>query len=95
MNILIEVTRDCNLTCEHCLRGEKENKSIQRKDVEALFSKINTEINTLTLTGGEPALKPDKIEMILDIAKSYGIDIYNFYMATNGTIASDEFSLFC
>jgi organic radical activating enzyme len=92
MNIIIEVTRECNLTCEHCLRGEAENKTIQMKDIIALFKALKgQEILTLTLTGGEPALKPFVIQMILDYAKLYEINIQNFYIATNGTIASDEF----
>jgi organic radical activating enzyme len=92
MNLIIEVTRECNLRCDHCLRGEPENKSIQEKNVISLFKQIeNGEINTLTLTGGEPALRPDKIQMILDVAKIYNVEIRNFYIATNGTIASDYF----
>jgi organic radical activating enzyme len=92
MNLLIEVTRECNLKCEHCLRGKAESKSIQEKDIISLFKQIQgQEIYSLTLTGGEPALRPDKIQMILDIAKEYNIDIFSFYIATNGTIASDNF----
>jgi organic radical activating enzyme len=92
MNILIEVTRQCNLKCDHCLRGEPENKVIQKKHVELLFSQLE-EISLLTLTGGEPALWPSKIEMILSVAKKYKVDVQNFYIATNGTIASDSFLL--
>lgn len=92
MNILIEVTRQCNLKCDHCLRGEPENKTIKKRHVELLFSQLK-EIHLLTLTGGEPALCPSKIEMILSVAKKYEVDIQNFYIATNGTITSDSFIL--
>lgn len=92
MEIIIEVTRQCNLKCDHCLRGEPENKIIRKRHVELLFSQVE-EIHTLTLTGGEPALWPSKIEMILSVAKKYEVDIQNFYIATNGTIAYDSFIL--
>lgn len=92
MNILIEVTRQCNLHCDHCLRGNPENKNIQKENVELLFSQLE-KISLLTITGGEPALWPSKIQMILSVAKKYKVDIQNFYMATNGTIATDSFIL--
>jgi organic radical activating enzyme len=90
MDIIIETTRQCNLSCEHCLRGDAENMSIDRAYVESLFSQVD-EISCLTLTGGEPALRPDKINMILDVAEQYGVDILNFFIATNGTIATLDF----
>jgi hypothetical protein len=90
LNLIIEITRQCNLECHHCLRGDKQNISIQKRHVEQLFSHLS-EIDCLTLTGGEPALRPDKIQMILEVARDYDIDIRNFYVATNGTIASKKF----
>ncbi len=47
----IEVTRNCNLECAHCLRGNKENKNISGKILDNIFEGI-TEIGTLFLTGG-------------------------------------------
>lgn len=90
MNIIIEVTRECNLYCEHCLRGEPQNKSIQEDHIRSLFDAVK-EINVLTLTGGEPALYPEKIQMIADVAREMEVDVRNFYLATNGTIANDGF----
>lgn len=55
-----------------------------------LFSQVD-QINCLTLTGGEPALRPDKINMIIDVAEEHDVDIFNFFIATNGTIASLDF----
>jgi len=89
-NLLIEITRECNLTCQHCLRGEQEIGTIQNEHLWSLFSQIDS-ISILTLTGGEPALYPEIIQKILSIAKAHQIDIGNFYIATNGTIASNEF----
>ncbi len=90
MNIIIEVTRECNLYCEHCLRGEPQNKSIQEDHVRMLFDAVK-EVNLLTLSGGEPALYPEKIQMIADVAREMEVDVHNFYLATNGTVANDDF----
>ncbi len=89
-NLIIEVTRDCNLECEHCLRGDKQKMDMCEEYVTSMFSQLER-INVLTLTGGEPALRIYKIKMILEKAKEYNVEIGNFYMATNGTVQSMEF----
>lgn len=89
-NLVIEITRQCNLQCDHCLRGEAQDRVIQNHQIEALFNQIEY-ISTLTITGGEPALHPEKIMVILQIAQRLNIRIGSFYIATNGTIASDAF----
>jgi hypothetical protein len=90
MDIIIEITRQCNLNCDHCLRGDAEDMVIGREHVESLFSQVD-QIDCLTLTGGEPALHPDKINMIIDVAEEHDVEILNFFIATNGTIASLDF----
>jgi len=47
-NLVIEVTRRCNMECEHCLRGEAENVDMDIKYIEKLFQKIDY-ISTLSL----------------------------------------------
>jgi len=89
-HLLIEITRECNLSCAHCLRGKAERGVIQTEYLEELFSQIEN-IGTLTITGGEPSLYPEKIEEIVSLAKTYKVNIDNFYIAINGTIASAEF----
>ena len=89
---LIEVTRKCNMTCSHCLRGARQNKIISTEHLKKFFSKIDS-IGTLIITGGEPSLVPDKIREIIQIAKRYKVDIQNFYLVTNGKKVSDQFLL--
>ena len=55
-----------------------------------MFSKVST-ISCLTLTGGEPSLVSKRIERIVDSASKHGVDIYNFYIATNGKRIGDTF----
>jgi organic radical activating enzyme len=89
-NLVIEVTRKCNMACDHCLRGCAQNMDIEEKTLNNVFSKISS-IGTLTVTGGEPSLVPEKINAIVEIAKNYNVSIDRFYMVTNGKQVSDEF----
>jgi hypothetical protein len=91
-DLFIEVTRRCNMQCPHCLRGEAENLEISEKNVDRLFSKISR-IGTLTITGGEPSLVPEKIEMIVRLAKRNGVSIGNFSCVTNAKQVTDYFIL--
>jgi len=78
------------MDCDHCLRGNVQNCDIDNKYIEAVFKKIDS-IQSLSITGGEPSLVPEKIFFILEIAKKYKVDIGGFYIATNGKKISNEF----
>jgi len=91
-NLIIEVTRRCNTSCDHCLRGESENKIVSytaMKDVILQYSYIDC----ITFTGGEPSLNPEAIDEFINICKYNGIAVGSFYIATNGKVASDKFML--
>ncbi len=84
-NLIIEVTRRCNLNCMHCLRGEKQLLDLDASYLETLLEKLNVKgIGTITFSGGEPSLNLDCIIEIRSILKRERIDVGNFYMATNG-----------
>lgn len=89
-NLSIEVTRRCNLRCDHCLRGDPISLDINLNYVSRLFQKINR-IYCLTLTGGEPSLVPHIISDIFNLAAQNNISISNFYIATNGVKISNDF----
>ena len=36
-NLAIELTRKCNLKCNHCMRGNAENKEISDKILDRIF----------------------------------------------------------
>lgn len=89
-NLMIEVTRRCNMSCAHCLRGDAQNRDISREVIEKIFE--NTEsINCLTFGGGEISLNVEGLNMILEVAKEKDVDIYNFYAVTNGKEISEDF----
>ncbi len=62
-NLMLEVTRKCNMQCAHCMRGEQEDSSLSSNTIEKIFSQTS-KIKHLTLTGGEPSLEPDVIDWI-------------------------------
>ena len=80
-NLIVEVTRRCNMSCDHCLRGCSQDFDLNLDYVESLFKDIGY-ISTLTITGGEPSLAVDKILGIIESAKRNDVGIGDFYMAT-------------
>lgn len=89
-NLMLEVTRKCNMQCAHCMRGEEQDVSMSSDCIEKIFSQTRY-IKHLTITGGEPSLVPDLIMWITYYAKKYGVEIYDFFCATNAKKYSEEF----
>lgn len=89
-NLIIEVTRKCNLKCEHCLRGESQRKTISDQHIYKMLQLFDS-VNTLCITGGEPTLAMDSLKQIVHCIRYGNADVQNFYMVTNGkTISIDK-----
>ena len=41
-NLAIELTRKCNLKCNHCMRGNAENKEMSNETLDRIFEEIST-----------------------------------------------------
>ena len=93
-NLIIEVTRRCNMQCKHCLRWDAENLDMNLDYVENIFKQIST-IWSITFSWWEPSLVPDIIKWVLNLANKYNISIWNFYIATNWKFISDKFIKVC
>ena len=89
-SLIIEITRRCNMACEHCLRGNAQNLDITRPMLEKIFEPIAS-VDTITFTGGEPALRPQLLMETLEVAKLFNVDVAQVYVVTNGKEVSDEF----
>lgn len=89
-SLSIEITRKCNLTCKHCLRGDSQHIDIANKYITEIMTKVNN-IKYLTITGGEPSLVPDKLQYIFQTAKEQKVSIGYFYIATNAVKINKEF----
>ena len=81
--LVIEVTRECNAKCSHCLRGESMKGNINKKIIRELLSNIKN-IHEITFSGGEPTLYTRAIRDTLNIAKELDVKIDSFFVATNG-----------
>lgn len=82
-SLVIEVTRRCNMACEHCLRGCSQNVDMPFETIDKIFEGVD-EVYNLTFSGGEPFLNIDVIEYILKYVKEHNIRIYSVFVVTNG-----------
>lgn len=92
--VMIEVTRRCNMTCEHCLRGKAQNVDQKKSHIDKLFSQLSY-VSEISFTGGEPSLVPEIIEYALESAKRHGVGVGGFFVATNGKKVTAEFAVAC
>ena len=91
LNLRISVTQCCNLHCPYCHR-EGQEKAVGNHVVEMTPDEIarlvqiavNLDIRNIKLTGGEPLVREDIIEIVSRIGEISGIR--DFSMTTNGTL---------
>jgi cyclic pyranopterin phosphate synthase len=85
-NLRISLTAKCNLKCRYCHReGEVSPKEeMTLEDIaEVLKTAAKFNMNSVKLTGGEPTLRKDIIEIIKSVPSSMEAS-----MTTNGTLLS-------
>ena len=87
-NLMLEVTRKCNLTCSHCMRGNPQNLDMSDEILNKIFSQVE-QIYHLSLTGGEPFLAPHVVEKMVDIIIEKKIRLGRCTTVDNGTILND------
>lgn len=88
--LVIEVTRRCNMKCGHCMRGEPQAKDLDVKTLIPLLDKTET-IGTIVFTGGEPSIVPGVLRDILNEIKKRNINVDRFYLVTNGKKVTQQF----
>ncbi|MBR4262553.1 MAG: radical SAM protein [Bacilli bacterium] len=88
-NLYLEITRDCTIECEHCLRGEKEHKNMSVTTLENVLKNIK-KIGTLLLSGGEPLINIQLLEALPHLIEKYNIDVNRIGIITNGTVYSER-----
>lgn len=86
----IEITRRCNMGCQHCMRGESENKDIDLSYIDAVLDQADA-IGNMTFTGGEPLLCMDTMEYVAKGLQRRGIILFSLEMNTNGSIYDKKF----
>ncbi len=88
-DLMLEVTRNCTLECEHCLRGDRERKNMSPHVLDAIFKDI-THVGRLLLSGGEPLLAVQTLEYLVKLIKEKNIEVEKITVITNGTVLSDR-----
>lgn len=86
-DLCIEITRRCNMSCTHCMRGDIQNVDIDHRHIKSLLKHFQ-HIQHLNITGGEPSLNVKAIRYILKQLKLYNIHVYSIYIVTNGSLSS-------
>lgn len=85
------ITEKCNLSCSHCYQETREQKELSYKELLSILEQIRTLKShwhipiALTLTGGEPLLRPDLFSLLEEIHGEFPLAIL-----TNGTIMTKE-----
>jgi|GEM_PF-159418 len=87
--LIIEITRRCNMACEHCLRSNAECTDIDEKYIDMALEHIE-HIRTLTFTGGEISLHPMPILYTLKKCKEFNITVDSIYCATNAMLFNQD-----
>lgn len=88
-DLILEVTRRCNMRCPHCLRGEAENLDANPALIPQIFEDIS-EIGMLTFSGGEPSLNTAYITAVVDYILEHGITVNGCFIATNAKVYAPE-----
>src|SRR3972149_501574 len=85
-SFVLSLTSECNLTCDHCYaRVYSETKVLPKRVLEGILEQASSlGCFFFVLTGGEPMLYPD----LLDILGNHRNSL--FILITNGTLISDD-----
>jgi cyclic pyranopterin phosphate synthase len=91
LNLRVAITRECNLRCPYCHReGEERNERNDTVEmtvdevVRIVRVAVGLGISKVKLTGGEPLMRKDVVEIIRGIASLQGLK--DLSMTTNGTL---------
>lgn len=90
-SLIIEVTRRCNMHCNHCLRGDAQNCDISTESIKKIAQTIQP--GSVTFTGGEPSLNVKAIREYFAYAEKFGTMPSSFFVATNGLSNQEELAV--
>lgn len=90
-DLILEVTRRCNMCCDHCLRGDAQNLDISDEILETVARNIQP--LTVVFSGGEPSLNVAAIERYFALTEKYGTMPYSFYVITNGKANQEDLAI--
>jgi len=91
LNLRIAITNRCNLRCTYC-HGEGEEKGSEQPNEEMTLQEIvqiarmavELGISRVKLTGGEPLMRKDVVDIVRDVSTISGL--MDLSMTTNGSM---------
>ena len=67
--LILEVTRRCNMACEHCMRGDAQDMDMDIGLIDKALSSVS-DIGCMTFSGGEPTLNVRQSGIPFSIVKN-------------------------
>lgn len=90
MNLcVLHITNSCNLKCKHCYAssGTRFENEMSFEEIKNLVDQLEEmNVTYVTVTGGEPLMRPDVFEIIKYIRNKN----MNVMLTTNGTLMTQE-----
>lgn len=88
----IEVTEECNGSCEYCFiknnTNHQKNSSLSKDQLLFAIDRLATSsITTIVLTGGEPFIRDDILDILSYLIKN---DFFKIHIKTNGTLITNS-----
>ncbi len=85
LNLTVSVTNRCNSRCRTCFVYQKEVSEFTLEEFEKIFQSIGSSLYWLTLSGGEPFLRKDIVDICGSAYENCRPRILN--VATNGILS--------
>lgn len=89
-NLILEITRKCNMSCAHCLRGPAQQMNM---DIE-IINRVTREVDYIyevTFTGGEPSLNAAAIEHFRWAVHFNCCSLDHFWLTVNARFFKQDF----
>lgn len=83
-----DVTRRCNASCDYCFIHDNNAKDLPTNDMLDIADRLSRSgILYLSLSGGEPFIRPDILTILERVIKN---DFFWISLFTNGTLITDD-----
>ena len=89
-NLVLEITRRCNMKCEHCLRGKAQAIDMDFEIINRIISQTDS-ICGISITGGEPSLNAKAINHFRYSLNHFKCVLHHFWIATNAKFFKESF----
>jgi hypothetical protein len=87
--LVLELTRWCNMQCNHCIRGARQRHRMSLEVMQKTLRAFDR-IDTITFSGGEPFLAVDLMRAALDECRWHSMNVGNVFIATNGSVINGK-----